>query len=87
MDATISIRTNSVVKNKVIKILKARGLSLSTALNMYLSDIANKKTSPVSDVRYVKDEIMEKWEKEKNRALKSGKRYKNTDEYIKYLIK
>ena len=86
MDATISIRTNSIIKNKAIKFLNSRGLNLSTALNMYLADLANKKTFPVPDVRYVKDKIMDEWEKEKRIALRSGKRYKSTEEYMGHLL-
>ena len=86
MDTTISIRTNSVIKNKAIKVLNSRGLNLSTAINMYLSDLANKKTFPVSDMRYVKDSIMDKWESEKLLALKKGQRYKSTEEYLRYLL-
>ena len=86
MDATISIRTNSVVKNKAIKILNSRGLNLSTALNMYLADLANKKTFPVSDMRYVKDEIMEKWEKEFQHAKKYGKSFSSVEDLMKDLL-
>ena len=86
MDATISIRTHSAVKNKAIKILHSRGLTLSTALNMYLIDIASKKTFPVSDVRYVKDEIMEKWEKEFQHAKKYGKKFSNVTDLMHDLL-
>ncbi len=86
MDTTISIRTNSIIKNKAIKILNSRGLSLSTALNMYLSDLANKKTFPVSDMRYVKDSIVDRWEREFQYAKKYGKSFSNLDDLMKDLL-
>lgn len=67
MTTTISIRTNTALKNKAAKIFEARGLSMSTAFNMYLSDVVEGRTLPSSDVRYVPKHIMEKWEREKKK--------------------
>ncbi len=86
MDATISIRTNSVVKNKAIKILNSRGLNLSTALNMYLADLANKKTVPVLDGGYVRSDVADRWEKEFMYEKKHGKSFSSVEDLMKDLL-
>ena len=86
MDTTISIRTNSVIKNKAIKVLNSRGLNLSTALNMYLVDIANKKTAPTSDIRYVRDEVRTRLEKEYEYEKKHGRSFSSVEELMEDLL-
>lgn len=85
MTTTISIRTSLALKNKAAKIFEARGLNMSTAFNMYLSDVVEGKTVPTSDARYVPKKIMEKWESWKKDALKEGKYFNNIDDLMKDL--
>ena len=86
MTTTISIRTDSKLKERANKIFQSRGLNMSTAFNMYLSDVVSGAALPTSNARYVPDHIMEKWEKERLEALKSGKRYKNSKDLIADLL-
>lgn len=84
MSTTISIRTNLGLKNKAVKILEKHGLNLSTAFNMYLSDIVNNNTVPVSDIRFVKKEIMKEWEEEIKIAKKEGIKFSSAEEMLSY---
>lgn len=83
MNATISIRTKKNLKNKAIKILDSYGLNLSTAFNLYLNDIVEKRTRPISDIRYINDDIMKSWEKE--RLTTDKKEYSTVDDLMKDL--
>ncbi len=85
MTTTISIRTDSVLKKKASKIFDHYGLNMSTAFNMYLSDVVEGRTRPTSDVRYVDSKTMRKWEKEKKEALKSGEYYTNVKDFMESL--
>lgn len=87
MDTTISIRANSTIKNKAIKVLNSHGLSLSAALNMYLADIANKKTAPSSDIRYVKDEVITRLEREYEYEKKHGDGFSSIEDLMADLVK
>lgn len=82
MTTTISIRTNSALKKKASKIFDSYGLNMSSAFNMYMTDIVEGRTRPTSDIRYVPDHIMERWEKEKNEAVKSGKYFTNVKDFM-----
>lgn len=48
MSATITIRTNAKVKKDAMRVLKNLGLDLSTAINIYLVQVVEKKGIPFS---------------------------------------
>lgn len=75
-DTILSIRTNSVLKNKAKKKFASFGLDLSTGINMYLSDIVRGEFKPVSAVRVVPKKTMREWEKRVKQAKKE-KGYSN----------
>jgi addiction module RelB/DinJ family antitoxin len=83
--ATISIRTNPITKTKAMKVLSNFGLDLSTALNMYLSDVAEKRIFPNSGIRIVPKNIMDKWEKEVQDEIKNGKVFYSVSELMQDL--
>jgi DNA-damage-inducible protein J len=80
MTTTISIRTDSALKKKASKIFDHYGLNMSTAFNMYLSDIVEGRTRPTSDSRYVDSKTMRMWEKERKEALASGVSYSSVED-------
>lgn len=86
MNTVISIRTNSKLKKQAQKKLSEFGLTLSSAFNLYMNDIVYGRTNPSSDARYVKREIMEKWEKDIKWAKKHSKPFNSVEELMKDLL-
>jgi addiction module RelB/DinJ family antitoxin len=82
---TISIRTNPKIKSKAMKVLNDFGIDLSSAINMYLNEIANKRIIPNSGFRYVPKHIMERWEDDVQDAIKNGKKFNNTKDLMRDL--
>lgn len=85
MNTVITFRTNSAIKKLAQSKVKDFGLDLTSALNMYLNDLVAGRTSLSSDTRYVKNEVMEKWEKERKQAIKKGKKFSTVKELMKDL--
>lgn len=48
MSTTINIRTDAKVKKSAMRVLKGLGLDLSTAINIYLVQVVEKKGIPFS---------------------------------------
>ena len=84
MNTVISIRTNTKLKKQAQKRLSEFGLTLSSAFNLYMNDVVYRRVNPSSDARYVKKEIMEKWEKEIKQA-KKAKGFTDMKELMKAL--
>lgn len=80
--ATIQVRTNDGIKKVVQRILANLGMDLSTAINMYLYQIARKNGIPFEILtkngmtRAEEQEILQ----EMDWALKYGKRYVSAKE-------
>lgn len=87
MTTTISIRTDPKLKEKASKILRARGLSMTSAFNIYLNEVVTSPVKNEESSRRVPDHIMHKWEKERIDALKNGKRYATVEEFMGSLRK
>lgn len=82
MDTTIQIRTNLSLKNKVQKVLKKRNISLSLAMNSFLSEIVHSQSFPVT-VNPIKDipaHAKRYWREEMEKDIKTSKRYKGVDD-------
>ena len=82
MNTTIQIRTNKTLKLKAQKIFEKQGLTLSSAFNMYMADVVDKKVIPHSCGRVVPPALMQKWHKETMHALKKGKSYDSVDKLM-----
>lgn len=90
--AHVHVRTNDTTKKRVQKILKALGLDVSTAVNLYFERIIIEEgipfqicTHPIcSGKKRVPDHIMEEWQKDAEEsfaeALKTGKFYSSAEE-------
>jgi DNA-damage-inducible protein J len=87
--ASLHIRIDDKTKKKVQKILGDLGLDMSTAVNMYFSQIAMHEGIPftIERERRVPKHIMEKWEREVQEALKNGKRYTNVSTMMADILK
>ncbi len=82
MNTTIQIRTNLNLKNKVQKVLKKRNISLSLAMNSFLSEIVHSQSFPVT-VNPIKDipaHAKRSWREEMEKEVKTSKRYKGVDD-------
>lgn len=79
---TISIRTDSKLKKEAQKILSGYGLTLSSAFNMYMNDVRMKRVEPTCQRRFVPDNIMHKWQKEADEAIKNGRRFSSIKELM-----
>ena len=82
MDTTIQIRTNLNLKNKAQRVLKKRNISLSLAMNSFLSEIAHSQSFPVM-VNPIKDmpaHVKRSWREEMEKDLKTSKRYSGAEE-------
>lgn len=85
MNTTIQIRTNVHLKNKVQAVLKKRKISLSLAMNSFLSEIAHSQSFPVT-VNPIKDipaHVKRSWREEMEKDVKTSKRYKSVDDMWK----
>ena len=80
--ATLHVRVDDDVKKRVQQILKALGLDMSTAVNIYLYQIMLQRGIPfdVSQDRYIPHHIMEQWEQETQEALQTTKGYRSAEE-------
>jgi DNA-damage-inducible protein J len=47
-DSTINVRTTNEIKSNANEVLNAMGLDISTAVNMFLIQVADKRTIPFS---------------------------------------
>ena len=82
MNTTIQIRTNVNLKNKAQKVLKKSNVSLSLAMNSFLSEIVHSQSFPVTvdPIKDVPAHIKRSWKEEMEKDLKTSKRYKSVDE-------
>ncbi|MDD3150761.1 MAG: type II toxin-antitoxin system RelB/DinJ family antitoxin [Candidatus Gastranaerophilales bacterium] len=87
MITAISIRIDSKLKNKAGKTLSAIGLDMSSAVKIFLNQVVTEKGLPFTPSVRSASEIRAEWDKSINEALKSGKKYKNSDDLIKDLMK
>jgi addiction module RelB/DinJ family antitoxin len=87
MNTVMSIRTDTKLKKKAQTILAGYGLNISSAFNMYLSDVVNKRVEPSCNRRYVPSHIMQRWEDEivELKKNKNHPSFSNVDELMKYL--
>ncbi len=86
--ATIQIRTDEKKKIPAMRILEKLGLDLSTAINMYLVQIIEKKGIPFEIVTEngMTPAAERKILKEIAWAKKHGKRYSSTKEMFKDIL-
>ncbi len=85
MDTTIQIRTNLSLKNKAQRVLKKRNISLSLAMNSFLSEIAHSQSFPVmvNPIKDVPAHTKRSWKEEMEKDIKTSKRYGGVDEMWK----
>jgi len=87
--ATLSIRIEEKTKKEARKTLEALGLDLSSAVNMFLSQVVIEQGIPFKPSRVSTKEEREKiraeWDKEVTYALKNGKRYSSAAELFEVL--
>lgn len=83
---TLSIRIEEKTKRDARKTLKSLGLDLSSAVNMFLNQVVIEQGIPFKPSRTPR-QIREEWDKEVQWALKHGKRYTNTEEMFKDILK
>jgi addiction module RelB/DinJ family antitoxin len=76
MNTTINIRTDKKVREKAKKVFSALGLSTSAGINMFLHQVIAEKGLPFVPTADPK-KIRERWDKQVEEALESGKRYKS----------
>ncbi|OGI95541.1 hypothetical protein A2917_03250 [Candidatus Nomurabacteria bacterium RIFCSPLOWO2_01_FULL_42_17] len=84
MNTTIQIRIDSATKARAQKTFKSRGLDLSSGIKFLLAREMNPKNlTYICDFGYLHKytpEMLKKYEKEAEWALKHGKRYSSTKE-------
>lgn len=83
---TLSIRIEEKTKRDASKALAHLGLNLSSAVNMFLSQVVIEQGIPFKPSRAPK-QIREEWDKEVAWALKYGKSYKNAEEMHRDIFK
>ncbi|NCU28403.1 MAG: type II toxin-antitoxin system RelB/DinJ family antitoxin [Candidatus Moranbacteria bacterium] len=83
---TINIRIDEDLKNKANKTLGKMGLDLSSAVKMFLHQTVKEDGLPFSPTNNKKF-IREKWDKEVDRAITTGKRYTDTREMFDDILK
>jgi len=87
MTTAISIRIDSKLKKEAGKTLSAIGLDMSSAVKIFLNQVVTEKGLPFTPSVRSDFEIRSEWDKSINEALKFGKKYKNSDDLIKDLMK
>ncbi len=91
MTTTLSIRIEEKIKKEARKTLKALGLDLSSAVNMFLNQVVAEQAIPFKPSRVSTKEEREKiraeWDKEVAFALKHGKRYVNAESMFADILK
>ncbi|MDO8518312.1 MAG: type II toxin-antitoxin system RelB/DinJ family antitoxin [bacterium] len=86
MNSTLQIRVDKKVKDKAQKTFKAMGLDMSSGVKLFLNEVINSGAIPFpitcfNDLPQAKrEQLLEKWEKEAQWALKYGKHYKTAEE-------
>ena len=84
MNTTIQIRTNEKLKKEAMKVFKKEGISMSTAFNSFLEEVACKGSLPVEvyPVERVPAPIARSWRKQMGIDIKKGKKYKSAEEFL-----
>lgn len=82
MNTTIQFRTNSKIKKEAMKVFKKEGITMSTAFNAFLEEVAISKSINVEvyPVKRIPAPYSRKIQKEIDEAVKNGKGYKNAQE-------
>lgn len=84
MNTTIQIRIDSPTKARAQKVFRSMGLDLSSGIKFLLAKEMNPKNityvCPFGFVHKYTPEMLAKYEKEADWALKHGKRYSSTKE-------
>lgn len=86
MTSTIQIRMDKKTKEKAAKILANMGMTMSSAVQLYFSQIIKEEALPFRPGRSPK-EIREEWDREAKEALKSGKRYSSAEEMHRDILR
>ncbi len=86
MTTTLNVRIDKNTKDKASAILNKMGLDLSSATKLFLNQIIHEKGIPFTPTVNLK-KIKDKWNKESNDALSNGKRFSNSNDLIKSIIK
>ena len=84
MDTVINIRTKKKVKDEAKKVFSKMGISTSAGINMFLHQVVLEKGMPFNSTVDTK-KTAAKWDKETAEAIKSGKGYKNAEEFFRDL--
>jgi len=85
VNSTLQIRVDKKVKEKAQKTFKAMGLDMSSGVKLFLNEVINSGAIPFpitcfNDLPLAKrEQLLEKWEKEAQWALKYGKRYTSVE--------
>ncbi len=87
MDTTIQIRTTSKIKKEAMKVFKKEGISMSTAFNAFLEEVAHKGSLPVEvyPVEKVPAPVARNWRKQMEEELKHVKKgdgYTSAEEFL-----
>ena len=96
MITTLSIKVDSNLKNRAKKSLHSKGLTFTYAVNQYLKEIARdnvsnftnldiSKSNPDESNRDMSSKTKIQWKKDVSQAIKTGKRYSNAKDFVKYL--
>lgn len=86
--ATVQARTDEHLKKQVQKILKELGMDLSTAINLYLTQIAITESIPfpIRTVNGFTPEQEQTIIREEKEAMKNGKRYHSADALFRDML-
>ena len=79
MTKTVQIRIDKKTKEKTAKILAGMGMTMSTAIQLYFSQIIKEKALPFRPGR-TEREIAAAWMAEAKESLKNGKSYASAEE-------
>ena len=84
MNTTIQFRTNSKIKKEAMKVFKKEGITMSTAFNSFLEEVAYKGSLPVKvyPVEKVPAPIARNWREQMEIDMKTAKVYNNVEEFL-----
>lgn len=82
MNTTLQIRIDKKTKDKAQKTFKALGLDMSSAIKVFLNQVATDQCFPFVPSTKRTRRLRKMYDKEIAEALKSGKRYSSAKEMM-----
>ena len=84
MNTVINIRTQKKLRDEAKKVFEGMGLSTSAGVNMFLQQVVREKGIPFQPTLNAR-KIRERWDKQAEDAIRSGKSYGSGKEVLQDL--